>query len=576
MAPPLPVPVPIASGFADLAGSFYRVGTDQLYVADSGAGTISVVNAHTYVTTVIGTGYNAPSDVALSVDGLHAYVGERGPTGSSSLLRLSLTNMNRAAATVVATGLNGIDQVALDEAHGFAYVAEFTGGNIQRIDLSSGTKTVVATIANPRGVLVTGDGRFLYVSTDAGTITRFDLVLHTQTVVAIGLNGPRHLTWASAGESVILFAQANPTGTVLKADLTTSPATVTPIAGPTSDDPYSVAVLSSNQLLIASATDVAELDLTASVYSSAGPIFLGLGFVPADATHLPNGYADTTMDPTYFFQVKDCPFGGTIPLMINWQGARGVGANFYQVFIEGPVGPREQVKQPFGDYLWSVALNEFELRTTSPTTPDGYYELRSPGQIWLNNWLGLLLDTIGRPNGLNRISIKLFSAPNPTAEIGSASDPGRFADVMIDNTVPVVNIEQILHQPGDVPVDTCAIVNTGTPTFTFRVTASAPQGHLRAWNLTAYWGDNKSKPVSSDNYYNHISPSRLWPGITSTDVPPPGPAPWDATVSGDIALGDNSSVHCAHLFWLNAWDRVINGWDYIHGSSYQKSITLMF
>jgi len=28
-------------------------------------------------------------------------------------------------------------------------------------------------------------------------------------------------------------------------------------------------------------------------------------------------HADTTVDPTYFFQVKDCPFGGTLPLMIN-------------------------------------------------------------------------------------------------------------------------------------------------------------------------------------------------------------------------------------------------------------------
>lgn len=567
---PPPVPVTIASGFADLLGSSYRVSTDQLYVADAGAGTISAVNAHTHVKTVLGTGYNAPSDVALSVDGLHAYVGERPGT----LLRLSLTNMNRAAATAVATGLNGIDQVGLDEAHGFAYVAEFTGGHIQRINLSSGTKTVAATIANPRGVLVTGDGRFLYVSSDGGTITRFDLVTHTHVVVASGLNGPRHLTWADAGESVILFPQPNPSGTVLKADLTTTPATVTAIAGPTSPAPYSVAVLSSNQLVIASATVVGEVDLTASVYSAAGPIFLGIGFVPADATHLPNGYADTTVDPTYFFQVKDCPFGGTLPLMINWEHARSLGANFYQVFIEGPVGPPVQVKQAFGDYLWSVPLDEFELRTTSPTTPDGYYLLRSPGEIWLNFWLGLLLDTSGRPNGLNKISIKLFSAEDPASEIGSASDPGRFASVMIDNTVPVVNLQQILHQPGNVPVNACAIVNTGTPTFTFRVTASAPQSHLLGWSLIAYWGDNKSQTVSADNYNNHISPTRLWAGVTGAVVPPPGPSPtpWNATVAGDP-----TSVHCAHSFFLYAWDRVINGWGYIHGvASYQKSVTLLF
>jgi hypothetical protein len=567
---PLPAPVTIATGFADLLGSAYRLTTDELYVADAGAGTISTVNAHTHVKHVVGSGYHAPSDVVLSADGLHAYVAERPGT----LLRLSLTNMNRAAATVVATGFNGIDQIALDEAHGFAYVAEFTGGHIQRVTLSSGSKSVVATIANPRGVLVTSDGRFLYVSNDAGRITRFDLVTHTNIVVASGLNGPRHLTWADAGESIILFPQPNPTGRVQKADLTKTPATVTAIAGPTSPAPYSVAVLSSNQLLIASATVVAEVDLTASVYSAAGPVFLGIGFVPADATHLPNGYADTTMDPTYFFQVKDCPFGGTLPLMINWEHARSLGANYYQVFIEGPVGPPTQVKQAFGDYRWSVPLNEFELITTSPADPGGYYLLRSPGQIWLNHWLGLLLDTTGRPNGLNKISIKLFSAEDPASEIGSAADPGRFASVMIDNTVPVVNLQQILHEPGDVPVNVCAIVNTGAPTFKFRVTASAPQSHLLGWSLVAYWGDNKSQTISTDNYNNHISPTRLWAGVTGAVVPPPGPSPtpWNATVAGDP-----TSTHCAHSFFLYAWDRVINGWGYVHGvASYQKSLTLFF
>ncbi|HYL72622.1 MAG TPA: hypothetical protein VEU96_00365 [Bryobacteraceae bacterium] len=550
---PLPVPTTIATGFNDLLGSSYRLSTDQLYVADAGSpGSISAVNAHTHAKTVLGTGYNSPSDVELSVDGLHAYVAEH----PGALLRLSLTNMNRAAATVVASGLNGIQQIALDEPHGVAYVAEFTGGHIQRINLSTGAKTVVATIAFPRGVLVTGDGRFLYVSGDTDTITRFDLSTNTSVVIASGINTPRYLTWADAGESVILFPQTNPTGSVLKADLTASPVTITAIAGPTSPAPYSVAVLSSNQLLIASASAVSEVDLTASVYSAAGPIFLGIGFVPADLAHLPNGYADTTGDPSYFFQVKDCPFGGTLPLMINWQHARspGVGANFYQVFIDG-----EQVTQPFSDYLWSPSTTppEFELQTTVPAS-GGYYPLRSAGQIWLNFWLGLLLDTSGK-NGLHTISIKLFSATSVGSEIGHSTDPGRFVKVMLDNTEPVANILQILQQPGNHPVNTCAIVNTGTPTFTFQVTASAPNAHLLGWSLTAYWGDNKSMSVASDSYNNHISATRLWAGITAVAVPPPGPTPWNAKVTAPVL--DPTSIHCAHTFWLSAWDRVINGWD---------------
>lgn len=555
----LPVPTPIATGLSDATGSDYRLLTDQLLIADAGARTIVSVTAHTHVKTTLGTGYNGPSDIELSIDGIHAYVTDNPGT----LLRLSLTNLNRSAATVVASGFNGIDQVALDETHGYAYVAEFTASQIQRVTLATGVKKVVASVFSPRGVLVTSDGRFIYASSDSGTITRFDLATNTSLTVASGLNGPRHLTWADAGESVILVPTPNPTGTVSTVNLTTTPATVTAIAGPTAAAPYSVNVLSPNQILIASATTIGEVDLAASLISAAGPILLGIGFVPNDATHLPAGYADTSMDPTYFYQVKDCPFGGTLPLLINWQSARAAGANFYQVFINGVM-----VTQPFSDYLWSTALNMFELQTTTPV--NGYYLLRSSGQIWLNNWLGLLLNTLGQPNALNTISVKLFSAESAGSEIGHSTDAGRFASLMIDNTQPTATIEQIFQQPGNNAVGVCAIVNTGTPTFTFEVTASAP-AHLLAWSLTAFWGNNKSEGIASDSYANHITPSRIWTGITDTQVPPPGPTPWNSTVAGD-----STSTHCAHSFFLYAWDRVINGWGYVHGAAgYQQSITIM-
>ena len=442
---------------------------------------------------------------------------------------------------------------------------------LQRINLATGAKTAVARInGHPRGVLVTSDGQFIYVSIDPDTITRFDLATNSSDVIASGLNGPRFLTWADDSESIILFPQYT-TSEVSLLDLTASPPMARPVAGPTQAYPCSVAVVSPNQLLITSFDEVSSVDLTSSKYSATGPILLGIGFVPADATHLPGGYADTCtpMDKDYFFQVKDCPFGGTLPLMINWPEAHKMKANYYQVFITPFGGTKVQVNQPFSDYLWNV--NHFDL---VPTVPDagGFYKLRSAGETWLNNWLGLLLDTTGQPNGLNTISIKLFSAANSGREVGSKEE-GRSATLMIDNTMPVAILEQILHQPGNQVVDACAIVNTGLPMFTFKVTAAAPQSHLRGWDLTAYWGDNKSKPVAADNYSSHIGPSRLWAGITSVAVPPPpGPSPWDATV-----LGDQTSKHCAHSFFLTAWDRVINGWGYIHEiARYQKSVTLMF
>jgi hypothetical protein len=387
-------------------------------------------------------------------------------------------------------------------------------------------------------------------------------------VIASSLKGPRHLIFADAGESVILFPVPNPTGTVMKLDLTASPPAAVAIAGPTQMHPYSLAVLSPDKLLVVSAQAVAQANLTDSVYSSSGPILLGIGFVPADSKHLPGGYADTSMDPAYFFQVKDCPFGGALPLMINWVHARamGMGANYYKVFVSSG-GPEVEVRQSFSDYKWNTALNQFELVTTSPT--NGFYLLRSAGEIWLNNWLGLLLDTSGLPNTLNKISVKLYSAQNAAAEIGHGTDAGRYASVMIDNTAPTAILNQILHDGAS--VKPCEIISSGSHTFTFDVTAAAPR-HLRGWSLVAYWGDNRSKTVTSDDYSLHVSPSRIWTGLSSAIVPPPGPTPWDAMVAGDP-----TSIHCAHTFFLYAWDRVINGWGYIHGAaSYNKSITLNF
>src|SRR5690242_19122134 len=403
---PLPVPNTIANGFADATGSAYRLSHDQLIIVDTGAGTISAVAVHTGVTTVLGIGYNFPTDIVLSADGVHAYVMENPGT----LLWVDLGSADRAAATVIASGPFQPDQIALDEAHGYVYVADsLSGQQLLRINLADGSQSVAATgLINARGVLLTSDSRFVYVSEDTDRIRRFDLTNDTNAVIASGLNAPRHLTWADGGESVILFPQPNPSGTVFKLDLTASPPAATAIAGPAPHDPYSIAVLSPEQLVIVSAQEISQVDLTESVYSPAGPILLGIGFVPADAVHLPGGYADTSMDPSYFFQVKNAPFGGTLPLMINHDRARNMGANFYKVQISPAGGAPVEVNQPYSDYRWNAALNRFELVTQVPV--NGFYPLHATGEIWLNYWLGLLLNTGGLPNGPTTIDIKLFSS----------------------------------------------------------------------------------------------------------------------------------------------------------------------
>ncbi len=84
---PSPILTTIATGFDDAVGSAYRVTKDQLLIADAGARTIVAVTAHAHVKTTVGTGYGGPSDIALSSDGLHAYITD----SPGSLLRVPLS-----------------------------------------------------------------------------------------------------------------------------------------------------------------------------------------------------------------------------------------------------------------------------------------------------------------------------------------------------------------------------------------------------------------------------------------------------------------------------------------------------
>jgi hypothetical protein len=560
---PVPSPVVIATGFADALGCDYQPSQNRLIVADAGNGKLSAVNATTHVSTLLGSGYHSLADVVVSKDDVHAYVNDRQAGGAGILMRVDLANADRVHAHVIANVPNQPGQIALDEAHGFAYMPEFGAGRLIRVNLNTGVQTPVASgLNNVRGLLMTSDGRFAYVSEDTGRVRRFDLVAHTDVVIASGIGGPRHLAFADAGETVILVPAPNPNpGIVLKIDVTATPATVTQIAVNTPDNPYEVAVLSPEKLLISSAQKISQVDLTSSVYSPAGPVFLGIGFVPFDriTTGPFPGYADTTVDPTYFFQVKDAPFGGTLPLMINHDKARALGAAFYKV-MAGPAALPVESHQAYTDYLWNTALNRFELATVVPVS--GFYPVHQVGQLWYNHWLGMRLDTSAMTSALNVVSIRLFNAAH--VEIGSAADPGRTVQVMIDNTYPTALIGAIKHDGSDVPV--CSIVNSGSSRFQFEVTAEAAK-HLRAWSLSALWGDNRSKAVAGDDYSHHVVPNRIWTGIHAVLEPA---APWDAAVAGD-----STSTRCAHTFYLSVADRVIDGYAYIHGSvDYHKSITI--
>lgn len=517
---------------------------------------------------VLGTGYNQPEDIKVCADELYAYVTER----SGNLLRVKLTAANRASATVVASGMTAPHQISLDEDHNQAYVVEYANpGRLLRIDLASGVKTVlVGNLENAIGLLVSSDRAYAYVSEqtagpDGGRVSCITLATAHRETLVTGMTAPFFMTWSDPGEGGILIAERDPANRISLINLNQTPAVVTTVALGVPFRPSSVAVMSADRLLVCCDSEVDQLDLTASVYVATGPMLLGIGHVPVSriSRHSPvnpaiDGYADTSVDPSYFFQVKDSPFGGSLPIMFNHENAFASGARFYKLLVDG-VEPR----QTWYDYKWSTPAASFVLRTIAPSAT-GYYPVRSTGELWYNHWLGYILGTSGLSNGLHTIGVKLFATQTAASEIGTIGDPGRTMVVQVDNRWPQASIDQIIHD-GAV-VGTCAIVNSGSSNFTFNITAQDPEQNLLSWSLTALWGDNKSKLVASDSYAAHVSPTKKWGGIVGV-VPAPA---WNAAVAGDP-----TSTKCAHTFYLGVWDRVINGWGYLHYADYHKSVTLM-
>ena len=337
--------------------------------------------------TVLGTGYDRPEDIVLTEDGQFAYVTERG----GRLLRVRLASANRSAATTtqVAAAMTAPHQISLDEVRGQAYVVAFgASGRLLRINLVNGARTVLASGLNGAiGLLMTNDQRFAYVSLQDPSghrVERIEISTGNRDTIASGLQNPFFMTWSDPGESAILLAERDPANRVTLIDLTRSTPQVRRIATGLASRPSSVAMVAASRVLVCSNSVITDVDFVAGVFSAAGPLLLGVGHVPRDritqgGAATIRGYADTTAEPSYFFQVRDAPFGGSLSIMFNHTRAYAEGARYYRLWV-GSVEPLET----WSDYRWSTTTNRFEIQSLGPLA-GGYYRVRPPSQVWYNH-----------------------------------------------------------------------------------------------------------------------------------------------------------------------------------------------
>lgn len=149
------------------------------YVADSGAGTVSVVDGgSTTVTSTVPVG-GTPSGVAVSPDGSRAYV-----TQSAGNTVAVLSTATRAVTATVPVGASPY-AVAVTPDGSQVYVTNPGDNTVSVIDAATGT--VSATIGvgvRPLGVAVDPSGAQVYVTNDSDTNTLWVISTATHAVTA--------------------------------------------------------------------------------------------------------------------------------------------------------------------------------------------------------------------------------------------------------------------------------------------------------------------------------------------------------------------------------------------------------
>lgn len=403
---------------------------------------------------VIGTGYTNPEDVKMSVDNLHCYITER----SGDLVKVALSAPNRASATVVATGMTAPQQLFLDEAHNAAYVVQYAAaGSLLRITLSTGAKTAITSALNfPVGLTLSSDLQYAYVSEqttgpDSGRISSIQLSTATRTTIVKGLTAPFFLTWADAAQDALFVPLRDPSNSIISVNITLDTSNI--VASGVPLRPSSVAIASPGELLICSDSVIEEVAFTP--FPLNGPLLMGIGFIPFDKINQAGpftGMADTSADPSYFYQVKDTPFGGTLPIMVNYQTALTAGASYYQVKIDGV--PHTDA---WSDYLWNgtaYVIHPITPTTVGPST--GCYPTRPLAQLFLymNPSLGDLLDTTGLSNGTHTLTLQFLNGAGAPLV---ATPP---LTILVNNQPSVASLQLPLLSGS--PADACGVLHYGT------------------------------------------------------------------------------------------------------------------
>jgi len=571
----------IATGLKAGVGAALDESKNHLYFVEYGIGILKRIDLSSplYTIDTVASGFSHPEDVQLDLVHGFAYVTTRDAPGTGALWKVDITTGSKSLVTF---NLGGPQQLVLDIANNLAYVVGYNDGRLRRIDLTTGVKTpIIKGLGHPVGLAITKDRKYAYVTEQDSPprISKIDLNIGLKIAdIVTGLTAPFFLAWTDVSQNSLYVVERDPANRVSRIDLVTS--TKYEVITNLPWRPSGIAVSKQGTAVyITTDKQVVKVDLV----ELTGPIFMGVGHVPSTEIN-DDGYATT--DPGYFFQVKHSPFGGTINFFGNLTDFRELEATHYAVLVSKDGGAYEPLNFSWNMYRWNTATHKYELVSVAPdgTTTDGIptylIPLEADGDYHPEYWRPsfLFMRWPSGENGLYTFKVKIYQKSGTVWNdlTGSLLAPENSLKLRVDNTHPDVKILSIWQKgPPDKEIKACDIVNTGKNEFYFKITAFDPNHHLLSYRLTALWGDNKSKSVYYDNYSNHDDSTEpdyeglyKWSGKINFNVPRDLPGS-----TGNLKTW-SAECNCAHTFYLRAWKRTIDGYNYIHRRDYHKSITI--
>ncbi|AOW12063.1 hypothetical protein LPB72_13795 [Hydrogenophaga crassostreae] len=195
------------------------MGSQQLALVSWFTNTVQLIDRKTLKTVDMVHGFKTPYDAIPMDDGSLLVI----EIATGNLLRVS--GAKHEKRKVIASGLTGPVQMVLGQ-DGQLYLTE-AAGNLVRIDLATGVKTVVASgLAMPEGLAQTPWGSFIVAETLAARLTEVDLASGERRTVAenlpIGLEGgpgmppPYNVTGVAVGSDGVIYMSADRNNAVYK------------------------------------------------------------------------------------------------------------------------------------------------------------------------------------------------------------------------------------------------------------------------------------------------------------------------------------------------------------------------